>query len=563
MSIASQISDLNTNLQAAKDAVTAKGGTVGNTGLAGLAAEIGTIPNQGGSSEPSGQGHITGYSTSTGVISGTGFGDDTGTVYVLDRNTNAYVAQPTSSWSSTSITLTTPVDLSSIEGTTSLAVVDANGEWATKWLLTGSVALTGWAKVYIQDSLTKVVRTIAITSQSDFNKLFDSVAYGNAMSIATTIGSDTFYRDEIVGVQLGPDITATAFTAQGDAYHFIPCANNLNQPLVIPDVVTGITPYFGYSWSNFNQPLVLSTAITALPDNFLLNAYNYDQPIDLSHITTVGSSVFKYAYRFNQPLDLSSATTIGDYFLAGMPPASSVPYLDPILFDQAITFSSSLTSIGSCFLECATSFNTELSFPASLTTIGAYFMRMTFNYNKPLDLSGTAITALPNYFMAYCSAFNSELKLPAGLTSIGQYCLFQWNAFNQPLTLPSTLQTIDTNFMNVSLAFNQPLVVPEGVTSIGTYFLQSAQSMNSTLTLPSTLTSVGSYLLKNAYAFSHLETNTSSTPSSNAQHTLSTTSNTAKMYVKGVTVTGTGAAIWVSNLYERTSSPYRKLINGN
>ena len=48
MTIASEITDLQTNLANAKSAVTAKGGTVGNTGLAGLASEINTIPSGGG-----------------------------------------------------------------------------------------------------------------------------------------------------------------------------------------------------------------------------------------------------------------------------------------------------------------------------------------------------------------------------------------------------------------------------------------------------------------------------------------------------------------------------------
>ena len=51
MSIASELTALDTNLQAAKTAVTTKGGTVGNTGLAGLASEIATIPSGGGSDD--------------------------------------------------------------------------------------------------------------------------------------------------------------------------------------------------------------------------------------------------------------------------------------------------------------------------------------------------------------------------------------------------------------------------------------------------------------------------------------------------------------------------------
>lgn len=47
MTIASEISDLQTNLANAKSAVTMKGGTVGNTGLAGLASEIASIPSGG------------------------------------------------------------------------------------------------------------------------------------------------------------------------------------------------------------------------------------------------------------------------------------------------------------------------------------------------------------------------------------------------------------------------------------------------------------------------------------------------------------------------------------
>ena len=52
MTIASELQDLATNLQAAKDAVEDKGGTVGDTGLAGLATEIASIPSGGGVVRP-------------------------------------------------------------------------------------------------------------------------------------------------------------------------------------------------------------------------------------------------------------------------------------------------------------------------------------------------------------------------------------------------------------------------------------------------------------------------------------------------------------------------------
>lgn len=51
MSIASEIQDLQNNLELAKLAVTTKGGTVGDTGLAGLATEIASIPSGGGGAD--------------------------------------------------------------------------------------------------------------------------------------------------------------------------------------------------------------------------------------------------------------------------------------------------------------------------------------------------------------------------------------------------------------------------------------------------------------------------------------------------------------------------------
>lgn len=52
MSIQTELEALSTNLQAAKEAIAAKGGTTGDTGLAGLVEEIDTIPEGGGVEPP-------------------------------------------------------------------------------------------------------------------------------------------------------------------------------------------------------------------------------------------------------------------------------------------------------------------------------------------------------------------------------------------------------------------------------------------------------------------------------------------------------------------------------
>lgn len=79
MSIASEIQSLGTNLTAAKNAVTTKGGTVGDTGLAGLASEIATIPSGGGSASVlNGQKvKLKAYSTTVDANSFVGLKNDT------------------------------------------------------------------------------------------------------------------------------------------------------------------------------------------------------------------------------------------------------------------------------------------------------------------------------------------------------------------------------------------------------------------------------------------------------------------------------------------------------
>ena len=48
MAISDTIAAMSAALEDAKDAVEARGGVVGNTGLAGLASEIASIPSSGG-----------------------------------------------------------------------------------------------------------------------------------------------------------------------------------------------------------------------------------------------------------------------------------------------------------------------------------------------------------------------------------------------------------------------------------------------------------------------------------------------------------------------------------
>jgi hypothetical protein len=515
MTIASEITDLHTNLTAAKNAVTAKGGTVGDTGLAGLAAEITTIPAGGGGNEPGGEARISGYDTTTGIISGSAFGSTAGTVYMLDRDTHTYVSQPTSSWSSTSITLTTPIDLSTLEGNTSIVVVTNDGEWSTKWIVTGQVAVTGYVKAYVKNSDTGVVRTVNVSS-SEWSQFAVS---SNAFSKQITADGDTFYSDEVVGIQFGSSFSATSFSTRTFAY-FV----NLNQPITIPNTVTSIGNYFLNYCVSFNQPITIPSGITSIGTNSFNNCFSFNQPLTIpSSMTSIGSSFFNNCYSFNQPL----------------------------------TIPSGITSIGTNFFNSCVSFNQPIIIPNTVTSISDSFLRNCSSFNQPITIPNA--TSIGTYFLSSCYSFNQPLTIPK-VASIGSNFLSACYSFNQLLTIPNTVTSISDSFLRECYSFNQLLTIPNTVTSIGTYFLANCFSFNQPLTISSSVTSIGTYFLSSCHSFSALTANTTTSPTDN--NSLSTNFNTTKMYVKGITVTGTGASTWVTNLPNRTSSPFRKLIDG-
>ncbi len=542
MTIESELIDLATNLQNAKDAVTAKGGTVGDTGLAGLAAEIQTIPNGGGQAEPSNGGHITGYDTTTGVITGDGFGSTQGTVYLLDRDTNSYVSQPVSSWSSSSITLTTPIDTTSIEGDTSLSVVDSNGEWATKWLVKGS-PITGYGLVYVQDSITGVVRKIYFTSADDVNVL---IGGSNRYSSAKTIGSDTFYLDEIVGFQYG-----TSFTNSSLGNYFLSAFVNLNQPVVLPSTVTSLGNYAFNETYNFNQPLDISH-VTSFGSGFS-DMYHFNQPIIFSTTATnIPTSLLTNAYSFDQPLEFPSVTTISAGLLSN---ARS--------FNQNITIPDTVTSIGNNFLSGATNFNSDIVLSSHLTTIGNSFLSGAASFNKRLAFP-TNLASIGDEFMSSCSSFDQELSFPSTLTTIGSNFLASDFAFNSELTF-GNITSIGGHFLSRARSFDKDFTLPTTLTSIGSDFMNECSTFSKHLTIPSGVTSIGDYMLRQAYSFTSLTVNTSSTPPANG-YSLSvsgTAGNYCKSKLEGITVTGSGVSNWLTALPNTdTSNLRRNLING-
>lgn len=343
MSISSEITALNTNLQNAKSAVTAKGGTIGDTGLAGLASEIATIPSGGGADTlpvemegMTGTGHVTAYDPQTGVITGDGFGTQSGTVWLLDRDTHTYKAQPTSSWSDTSITLTSPIDTSVIEGYTSLGVEDANHIWTTKIIIDGDIEPTSVLTVYRKNPTTGDVEKYGLNGN-----IGQSGLGGGAINRRIVIGATEFSSSDIVGVMIAGPLSTVggAFLANlenlnqpirlwREYWVNTTCMSdclNFNQPIDFIGVETtynrSIGDYFMAGCAHFNQPVVLATTVTSIGQYFLNNCTQFSQPLVIaSHVGSIGNNFL--GNTACPRIELHNTGSYGPYFLRAL----SSPY---------------------------------------------------------------------------------------------------------------------------------------------------------------------------------------------------------------------------------------------
>ena len=485
MSIASELTALNGYILGAYDEINDKGGTVpANKNMANLASAIGSISGGGGGgSDRNAQPRLTGYDRNTGELTGTNLGTS-GTVYVLDRMQNKGIAMTTSSWSDTSIILSTPVDLANLTGTTSIWVVPTDGAESTKLMLRGDIAVTGYGILYYMND-EGAVQTLTLTSSSSYSSLIGDS--GTATTKQFTIEGVSIFNDQIVGIQFGASMTSFSIGS------FLANCWNLNQPIDL----SNITSFSGYSFlSNcysFDQPISMPNYAT-LPNGFLSDCQAFNQPLDLSGVTSISNFFMRSCYAFNQPLDLSNVDTIGYNFLS------------------------------SCYA-----------------------------FNQPLDLSN--VETIGYSFLSGCNSFNQPLSLPK-ISSTNNYFLLGCYAFNQPLDLPN-VSTIGTYFMQDCHAFNQPLDLSR-VTYIGNYFLYHCYSYNKKITLGSAR--VGTYFMYQCYSLSQVDVGSSTISSNN--YSLAGTSTTARIYINGITLTGANASTWKSTLADRTSSPYRKLIDG-
>ncbi|GMO16817.1 MAG: hypothetical protein Ta2E_08110 [Mycoplasmoidaceae bacterium] len=174
----------------------------------------------------------------------------------------------------------------------------------------------------------------------------------------------------------------------------------------------------------------------------------------------------------------------------------------------------------------------------SFGVIGDNFLNNCDNFraNRAITIPDS-VTSVGNGFMNNNHSFDGRISFPTHLQSIGNDFLKGCTSFNEWVILNNEIQTIGSNFLNECSAFNYPLVVPASVTSVGPKFMYNCDSFTS-------------YLIVDC-------------PASNFDgdlETLGTDTNTADVYVEGVTIDGTYAADFIRAHPSYYSGPYR-LIN--
>lgn len=275
MSIASEIQDLNTNLTAAKNAVTAKGGTVGDTGLAGLATEIASIPSGGG---------ITSY----GTIKYTENGVDKTVEMVTEED---YLELTFGG-------VNTMIEINNIS---------INKDWIKE-------VTVGDGVEYLPDKFCSGCNYMTTV---------------NFPSSVHYIGGNVFSSCLLLNSQL--DMSNVRFIGTNFLYN----CTAFNQPISLPKI-DEIGDYFMFGCASFNSTITLNDGLLMIGSRFMYGCSSFTQPFTVPSGLIDDSSIVSYnpgtyfmynCNNFTGPLVCNTSTKIPtDNYTLGTTSSSAAIY---------------------------------------------------------------------------------------------------------------------------------------------------------------------------------------------------------------------------------------------
>ena len=246
------------SLDSAKQIIEQKGGTVGDTGLSGLAEEIASIPS-GGSG-------------------------DWGTVTYLDDN--------------------------NVEQTVKI-------QNAYEYSTLGQIDQSNLNPATISDitipknKITKIV----VGKDADYSP------YGfmlNATNLNSLTGTENWEHIEaycLQGCKLEHPIDLSNVTTV--EVGFMSGSNQYNQPVSLPKVVT-IGNNFLNGCSSFDSQVTFSDSLTSVGTNFLYNCSSFNHQIIFpDSLKTIGAGFMNICVSFNSAISLGGVETIGSNFMTG------------------------------------------------------------------------------------------------------------------------------------------------------------------------------------------------------------------------------------------------------
>lgn len=340
MSIASEIADLEQNLEAAQQAIVEKGGTVSG-GLAGLATDIEEIPCEAGDPD-SEWGVLTYYNNSYKRFSvssqyGVTFDESTADwskfstfCDLVGVNWGSQGMPDPSGRCSGYVNFQTNGQVN-ISSDNSLFVSRATFDSMS------GLSVTGTGQIYLEvyPTIDKTSTATAVLSEADFNKCFRT----DGNDIVFSFG--TVNKDAIVRMVLGSECdlssqnflyycTNLEYFSFGKAhptsigYQFLGECPALRSPIIMPDSVTTIGANFmtlqNTSWEysdGWNNTLKLSENLTSVDIYFLYGQKWFNQPLELPNsLKTIAHHFMCECAAFNQPVKIpNNIQTIEGGFL--------------------------------------------------------------------------------------------------------------------------------------------------------------------------------------------------------------------------------------------------------
>lgn len=265
-------------VNSAKDVITSKGGTVGDTGLAGLAEEIETIPSGGGT-------------------------EDWGTIKYQYLDSDP--AQ--------TLTIQSAYEYSTLCTSDANPIIDGESRFKSgiREVSLGSSA-TFAGNEFLKDAynLVKLDGTENLI-EIGYGFLFGCTSFNQALNLSHIRHIGDQFLHGCTSFNQPLDLSG----AESIGIQFLLGCSGFNSSIHLPNI-TSIGTSFLSSCTMFNQPLTLPDTLTDLGPSFLNNCTSFNQPIDLSHIQRIGNSFMEGCSSFSQSLTIpSGVTSVGTRFM--------------------------------------------------------------------------------------------------------------------------------------------------------------------------------------------------------------------------------------------------------